>query len=50
MRKGTSELWLFPGLASLALFAVLFSLAPSDFAGRVYAVVYSGVYIAASRL
>ena len=47
MRQGASALWLVPGLASLALFAWLLTLAPSDAAGRAYAA-YGGDYIAAS--
>ena len=47
MRLGASALWLVPGLASLAAFAWLLTLAPSDAAGRAYAA-YGGVYIAAS--
>jgi small multidrug resistance family-3 protein len=47
MRQGASALWLLPGLVSLAMFAWLLTLAPSDFAGRSYAA-YGGVYIAAS--
>lgn len=38
-----------PGLVSLAIFAWLLTLAPSDFAGRSYAA-YGGVYIAASLI
>jgi len=49
MRLGASVLWLVPGLLSLALFAWLLTLAPSEFAGRAYAA-YGGVYIAASLL
>ena len=49
MRLGASALWLLPGLASLAAFAWLLTLAPSDLAGRAYAA-YGGVYIAASLL
>ena len=49
MRQGASALWLAPGLVSLALFAWLLTLAPSDFAGRSYAA-YGGVYIAASLI
>jgi small multidrug resistance family-3 protein len=49
MRLGASALWLIPGLASLAAFAWLLMLAPSDLAGRAYAA-YGGVYIAASLL
>lgn len=47
MRQGASALWLIPGILSLAVFAWLLTLAPSDFAGRAYAA-YGGVYIAAS--
>lgn len=47
MRQGASALWLVPGILSLAVFAWLLTLAPSDFAGRAYAA-YGGVYIAAS--
>ena len=47
MRLGASALWLVPGLASLAAFAWLLTLAPSDAAGRAYAA-YGGIYIAAS--
>ncbi|MBU4530590.1 MAG: YnfA family protein [Hoeflea sp.] len=47
MRQGASALWLAPGLVSVAAFAWLLTLAPSDFAGRAYAA-YGGVYIAAS--
>ena len=47
MRQGLSALWLVPGILSLAVFAWLLTLAPSDFAGRAYAA-YGGVYIAAS--
>ena len=49
MRQGASILWLLPGIASLAAFAWLLTLAPSEFAGRAYAA-YGGVYIAASLL
>ena len=45
MRQGASPLRLLPGLVSLAVFAWLLTLAPSDFAGRAYAA-YGGVYIA----
>lgn len=47
MRQGASVWWLIPGMASLAAFASLLTLAPSDFAGRAYAA-YGGVYVAAS--
>ena len=46
-RMGAPALWLLPGLASLAAFAWLLTLAPSDLAGRAYAA-YGGVYVAAS--
>ena len=49
LRLGESALWLIPGMASLALFAYLLTLAPSDAAGRAYAA-YGGVYIASSLL
>lgn len=49
MRQGASAVWLLPGLVSLAVFAWLLTLAPSDFAGRAYAA-YGGIYIAASLL
>ncbi|GHC67501.1 hypothetical protein GCM10007315_35670 [Gemmobacter tilapiae] len=42
MRQGASAIWLVPGVASLAAFAWLLALAPSDFAGRAYAA-YGGV-------
>jgi small multidrug resistance family-3 protein len=48
-RLGHSPLWLAPGLVSLALFAFLLTLVPTDAAGRAYAA-YGGVYIAASLL
>lgn len=41
--------WLAPGMVSLALFAWLLALVPSDAAGRAYAA-YGGVYIVASIL
>ena len=47
MRLGASALWLIPGLSSLAAFAWLLMLAPTDFAGRAYAA-YGGIYIVAS--
>ncbi|SDL28507.1 YnfA family protein [Paracoccus chinensis] len=42
-----SWLWLLPGMASLALFAVLLTRVPADAAGRAFAA-YGGVYICAS--
>ncbi|QLF69776.1 YnfA family protein [Peteryoungia desertarenae] len=47
LRLDRSPLWLLPGLFSLAVFAWLLTLIPSDAAGRAYAA-YGGVYIAAS--
>lgn len=46
-RLEKSPLWLVPGMASLAAFAWLLTLAESDAAGRAYAA-YGGVYICAS--
>ncbi|MDZ7905880.1 MAG: YnfA family protein [Cypionkella sp.] len=46
-RQGASPLWLAPGLLSLAAFAWLLTLAPSEFAGRAYAA-YGGIYVVAS--
>ncbi len=47
LRLGRSAWWLLPGLASLAVFAVLLTRVEAGFAGRAYAA-YGGVYIAAS--
>ena len=47
LRLDRSILWIAPGLASLALFAFLLTLADTSAAGRAYAA-YGGVYIAAS--
>ncbi len=47
LKLDRSPLWLLPGLVSLAAFAWLLTLVPSDAAGRAYAA-YGGVYIAAS--
>ena len=49
LRLGKSPWWLVPGMGSLALFAYLLTLAPSDAAGRAYAA-YGGIYIVASIL
>lgn len=46
-RLEKSPLWLFPGLASLALFGFLLALVDANAAGRAYAA-YGGIYIAAS--
>ena len=47
LKLDRSPLWLVPGLLSLAVFAWLLTLVPSEAAGRAYAA-YGGVYIAAS--
>lgn len=47
LKLDRSPLWLIPGILSLALFAWILTLVPSDAAGRAYAA-YGGVYIAAS--
>lgn len=47
LRLDRSPLWIMPGLASLALFALLLTLADASNAGRTFAA-YGGVYIAAS--
>lgn len=49
LRQGKHVSWLLPGALSLALFAWLLTLHPTEGAGRVYAA-YGGVYIAASLL
>lgn len=49
LRLGKSVWWLFPGIASLMLFAWALTFVESDAAGRAYAS-YGGVYIAASLL
>ncbi len=46
-RSGASALWLVPGAVSLAAFAFLLTLVPTDTAGRAYAA-YGVVYICAS--
>ncbi|KQW31254.1 hypothetical protein ASE36_03005 [Rhizobium sp. Root274] len=47
LKLDRSPFWLAPGILSLALFAWLLTLVPSETAGRAYAA-YGGVYIAAS--
>lgn len=47
LRSGSSALWLFPGMLSLAAFAFLLALVPSEAAGRAFAA-YGGIYIMAS--
>ena len=41
--------WLLPGMASLALFALLLTQVDSDYAGRAYAA-YGGIYIVSSLI
>jgi small multidrug resistance family-3 protein len=47
LRLGAPSWWIMPGMAALAVFAWLLTLAPADAAGRTFAA-YGGVYIAAS--
>ncbi|WP_298725329.1 YnfA family protein [uncultured Ferrovibrio sp.] len=47
LRLDKSAWWLLPGMASLALFAYLLTLAEAAAAGRAYAA-YGGLYIVAS--
>ena len=47
MHHGKSPLWLLPGIVLLATFAWLLTLAPTENAGRAYAI-YGGIYIATS--
>jgi small multidrug resistance family-3 protein len=47
LRLGQPAWWLVPGMAALALFAWLLTLADTPFAGRAYAA-YGGIYIAAA--
>jgi small multidrug resistance family-3 protein len=47
LRLGRTELWLVPGLASLALFAWALTRVDAAFAGRAYAA-YGGIYILVS--
>ncbi len=47
MRLNASALWLIPGIASLALFAWMLTLVPTEAAGRTFAA-YGGIYIVAS--
>jgi small multidrug resistance family-3 protein len=49
LRLGQSPLWLLPGMAALAGFAYLLTLADSPLAGRAYAA-YGGIYITAALL
>ena len=47
LRLGHSVLWVLPGMAALAIFALLLTRIDAAFAGRAFAA-YGGVYIAAS--
>ncbi len=47
LRLGRSIYWVFPGLLSLIVFALLLTRVEAMFAGRTFAA-YGGVYIAAS--
>ena len=49
LRLGQSALWLLPGMAALAGFAALLTIAESPLAGRAYAA-YGGIYITAALL
>jgi small multidrug resistance family-3 protein len=49
LRMGRSPLWILPGLASLAMFALVLTRVEAAAAGRAYAA-YGGIYIAASLL
>ena len=49
LRLDRSVYWIFPGLVSLIVFALLLTRVESMFAGRTFAA-YGGVYIAASVL
>ena len=49
LKLDRSPLWLLPGLVSLALFAWLLTLVPSEAAGRAYAA-YGGVYVMTALL
>lgn len=47
LRLGKNVLWVFPGIACLALFAFILTKVEAEFAGRAYAA-YGGVYIVSS--
>ena len=49
LKLGKPVYWLAPGMLSLALFAWLLTLVPSEVAGRTYAA-YGGIYICAALL
>ena len=49
LRLGKSVYWIFPGIVSLVVFAILLTRIEAIFAGRTFAA-YGGVYIAASLL
>lgn len=44
LRRGGTPLWLIPGAASLAVFALTLTLIDTPFAGRAFAA-YGGIYI-----
>ncbi len=49
LRMGQAPWWLLPGMLSLALFAYLLTLVPTEAAGRAYAA-YGGIYVCASLI
>lgn len=49
LRMGKSVGWVLPGMVSLAAFAWLLTLVPTEAAGRAYAA-YGGIYIVASLI
>ena len=49
LRLGKSVYWVVPGIAALAVFALLLTRIESVFAGRAFAA-YGGIYIAASLI
>ncbi len=49
LKLGHSALWTLPGVAALAIFALLLTRIDAAFAGRAFAA-YGGVYIAASLI
>lgn len=49
LRMDHSPWWLLPGMLSLALFAYLLTLVPTEAAGRAYAA-YGGIYVCASLI
>ena len=49
LRLGRSMVWIFPGIVSLVVFALLLTRIEALFAGRTFAA-YGGIYIVASLL